>query len=412
MTGRRRIKPARATAQALFWVGISLAFLTLFFYNYFLLQTAAQPGQTNKLYDFKLFYVGALDWQSGGSLYRPAPLDLPFARIADKNGNTPVAALPFVGLARLPLVEAGMLWTVLSLGVFLWGASLVWRVYGKPLGGGGRASLLLVLLVIHPVALALQLGTWSLLIAGLDFAVWYAARQGRDRQAGAILGFVVSVRWQPFPLFLYFVARRRWWVVGSALLSAVVLNGLAWLVFGWQNFEDFARLVFNFGNTQSLTRLFDGSLRAEWGRLFELIGLKMAGVETALWAVSGLALLGFSLWRARRLSYDYGYSLLLVVGLLLAPTNWMHYHMALVLPLALIARRRLWLVLFIGAYWLLWSAFDLLNISEFDLNSIFFGSVTTGYLLALWLVLFLDGVGESETDKTAPPQAQFLSRRR
>jgi hypothetical protein len=83
----------------------------------------------------------------------------------------------------------------------------------------------------------------------------------------------------------------------------------------------------------------------------------------------------------------------------------MHYHMALVLPLAVVAvtRRNLWLV---GYTLALWLSSNLAFSIEFDDSPLFFGALLTGNLLAFYIVLFR---GSAKTTSAVDKELQPAS---
>ena len=371
-----RSRQIKLLVLAVLWLFSSLTFLLYIFYHIVLIQNATRD--LTKLYDFKIFYGGTFDFFDNGSLYR-ITANLPFERPPDRNGNSPLGALLFLPTALFPFTLAASLWLILSLALFFWGASYIWRVYQPPKQGHWRALLLLLLCLSYPVMASLQFGTWSMIIAFLDFATWHYARQGKDKQAGLFLGLAMAIRWQPFALFLYFLVNRRWRLLAYTLLTLVLGCAITLPLFGLNNYLEFAQQALKLSTNQSPTDPLDGSLRAFLARLLE------GNLSTICWVVGIVLLLGAALWRSRTLSFDYGYSLLLVVGLLLAPASWIHYHLVLLLPMLLLARQQYWPSLYTTLYWL---GLPLIILLDWYHNPLLFGSLLTGYLFAFYIVLY------------------------
>jgi hypothetical protein len=395
------VSPSRFLALALLW-----GFLTLLLLVYVLRQYSLIVGAADNLtyyWDFKLFYAGSLDFWSGGSLYKPSAV-LPFERIIDKNGNSPVGGLLFLLLSQLPLSLAAGCWVILSLVVFYASLSLVWRVYPLPRQWHWRAAIILFIFISYPVLDTLQVGGWGMIIASLDFAAWYYARKGREGRAGVLLGLALSIRWQPFVIFLYFLSMRRWRLIFASLLTALLAYLVALLVFGLHNFIDFANLAFRLtGDNTKLSDPYDGSFRGFLGRISDLLkgaGLNFEGWLPFIWLCGALVLIGCTLWRCRSLSYDYAFSLCIVTGLLLAPSSWMHYHMALLLPMTLLFQhRQYWPLAYIALLWL--SVYHLFPFGpplEFRDNPLLFGSLLSFSLFLLYFYLFR---GTRAADDTA-----------
>ncbi len=304
------------------------------------------------LWDFKIFYSGDLDFFAGGSLYRPAAV-LPFPRISlSPNNNSPVGALIFLPFSRLPLPVAALVWESGSLLLLLVALGYMGRIIGYPRQWWRRALLLVCVYASFPITDALWLGTWGMVIAALEIMAWYCARQGAQRRAGIFLGIALALRWQPLVLLLYIIAQRRWRVVAYTLITGAVCSAAACVVFGVRSFVEFARMVTT-ASTGGAGDPYDGTVRAALGRLVgalphtdpHLVALIAQGG-----LLSALGLLGLTLWRGRSVGLDVGFSLSIVCGFLVVPMSWMHYDMALLLPMAVVAQRRAWPALCVGLF--------------------------------------------------------------
>lgn len=380
----RLVSPFRSVGLILLWLALGLLFLLYTLHNYF---TVAQVSANKiNLYDFKLFYSGVLDYFSGGSIYNPSAV-LPFERISgSSNNNSPIGTLLFIPFAQLPLVWAAALWNTLSLILLFWGLSFVWRIYPLPQQWHWRAAIVLFVYTAYPVSDALQLGTWGMIIAFLDFTVWYFARKQDEKRAGVLLGLAITCRWQPFTLVLYFLSLQRWRFLFFSALSILCTSILALLIFGLNSFVEFGRLAISISGQGFGNGAYDGSLRAVLGRFAVLLNLDLSPSISFLWLALALTLLGVTLWRCRRLSFDYAYSLMLVCGLLVTPLSWMHYHMALLLPMTvLFANRRYLAVVYTG---LLWVSINIFVPVDFDNYPLLGGTLLSLSLFLLYLSLF------------------------
>jgi len=338
------------------------------------------------LWDFKLFYSGDLDFFAGGSLYRPSAV-LPFPRISiSPNNNSPVGALIFLPFSRLPLPVAALVWESGSLLLLLVALGYMGRILRRPRQRWLRALLVVCVYVSFPITDALWLGTWGMLIAALDIMAWCCARQGAQRRAGIFLGLALALRWQPLVILLYMIAQRRWRVVTYTLVTGAVCSAGACVVFGVRSFVEFARMVAT-SSTGGAGDPYDGTVRAAVGRLIgawphtdpHLVALIAQGG-----LLSALGLLALTLWRGRSVGFDVGFSLAIVCGFLVVPMSWMHYDMALLLPMAVVAQRRAWPALCVGLFWL--------SVRPLSLDTTMppglFGTILTVSLVVLYVSLW------------------------
>lgn len=340
---------------------------------------------SNALWDFKLFYGGDRDFLVGGNLYRPiAHLGFPRIRVSPNN-NSPVGALIMLPFSQLSLSTAAMLWEAGSLLLLCVAIGYMWRSLRGPRGWRVRAVLLLLIYVSYPVQDTLWLGTWGIVVAFCDVAAWYFARQGSDRRAGVFLGIALVVRWQPCALLLYVIISRRWRMLIFTLLTIAISSAAAMVVFGIRSFGEFASMVV--GASGAVGGAYDGSLPAA---LIRIVGALTHGNPQLVTIAShggllcSVALSAVVLWRCRTLSFDEAFSLSIVCGLLITPLSWFHYHVILLLPLAVIAQRRLWPVVVVCAWWI---AVELLSI-DLMTNPLLYGTLLSGSLIMLLCVLY------------------------
>ncbi len=368
------------------WIILGTVFLLYTFHIIFWV-TLSLPDWT-RLYDFKVFYAGSRDFLFSGSLYHSSSVPLPYDRQPDLNNLSPPGALLFLPFSLLPFRLGAALWIVFSLALLYWGISFFWRVFPLPAEWHWRAVLLLFVFISFPVGDTLQLGTWGLVIAFLDFGAWYYARRGANKRAGILLGLAINLRWQPALLFLFFLVTRRWKVVGTSILVVFGSCLFALPIFGFRAYFEFAALAFN-NVGRSASNAYDGSLRTFIFRVFQIVsglGFNLESFLDISWLISAFVLAGITLYRCRKLDFDYGFSLCLVSGMFLAPLSWMHYHVALLLPLVvLITHHKLWAVYFTT---LLWLSLNLFFPLDFGSNPLFFGLLLNFSLIFLFLALF------------------------
>ena len=387
----QRSSPIRFLGLVLLWCFLALVFLLYTLHNYAMIEQA--PTDLNKLYDFKLFYSSVLDFFSGGKLYQPSAT-LPFERVLySSSNNSPVGALVFVPLSQLPVTLAGGVWAFFSLLLLLRGIIYIWQVYSVPQQWHWRIALLLLIYVSFPVVDTIQLGSWGMIIAFFDFAVWYYARKGREKRAGILLGLALTIRWQPFVIFLYFISLQRWRIVVYTVASAIVAGILAILVFGVTSYIEFAELVAGFAGGGG-TGAYDGTLRTGLSRFLIFLAGSNSAYISVFSVVLTLILLILTLWKCRSLNFDYAYSLCIVCGLLVTPSTWFHYHMALLLPLVVVAQKRWWAAV---PTLFLWLSINLITNLDFESNPLLFGTLLTISLLVVYGGLYF-GPKEKEVN--------------
>ena len=149
--------------------------------------------------------------------------------------------LPFFTIFMLPwgfmpLQGAIVVFTVLSLGLFAVSAVLVADllndgVLRRPRG----AALLAVGLALVYVHSCAVLGNVGLLLVFLIVAGWFLTERGREWEAGAALGLAVLIKLLPVVLLVFFLLKRRWRVLGGAVVVMVVLGiGLPLATLGYE----------------------------------------------------------------------------------------------------------------------------------------------------------------------------------
>jgi hypothetical protein len=271
-----------------------------------------------------------------------------------KYNNSPLFGISFVPFALLPLWVAMGLWYLLSVAAVAIGVKC--SVEMAQAGGPTRERLWLYavppLLLAWPLMSGLARGQTTPFFFGFLMAGVYFAWKGRDGWGGVCLMGAVLLKVFPAVLLLYYAWRRRWRLV-AATLVAVAAGTLVVpsLVYGWGKNWQYQREWFvvlqqpekdpenandpRYGELNSPMLVRNQSLSAVAARLTG--NAKARWVGTAI-ACAMLAVMGTVAYRARRDD-----ELLLLAGmlgwmLLASPVSWAHYFIALMLPLALLAR--------------------------------------------------------------------------
>jgi hypothetical protein len=273
----------------------------------------------------------------------------------------PVVAWVFVPLA--PLGDEAAAWTYLAIGL---AAMLVAWASLKRLAGLKEpyAALLLFLFLVNgPLVNSLREGNsthFVLLLLVVALLLWQATR---EFGAGLVLGVCATIK-LPLLLFgLYFLLRRRWYIVaggatsiGIAVLLSLAIFGLSGNL-GWYHeiIEPYLGAFIPAFNVQSidgfLLRLTTGASKlhnwepfdpSAWHKIARIV-IFAALYGAAFWLIwradksrPSSSVLGGS--NARNLLE---FSLVLNLALVTSPISWTHYYLFLLLPMALYLGGRL-----------------------------------------------------------------------
>jgi hypothetical protein len=275
--------------------------------------------------------------------------------------NLPVVSVLFVPLAAFEYETAwAVLWWIQVGSFVLVFVLLLYALarYFGPLDPARAAVVALVFFSFAPVMRrCLALGQTTPTMVLLFVTVYLLAREGRNRLAGGVLGFICLVKIPPLLLLPLLGLRRRFEMAGVAL--AVVATGVlaSWFFFGGDLMQQYADRVIwdNFGrvhaafNNQSL----DGALMrilsdrglADWVPVERPLGERLVMYAV----VVGLAGLLFGTARSLLLprrrppdadrnagSLELELGLGVALMLLVFPIVWIHYYLFLVVPLCLL----------------------------------------------------------------------------
>lgn len=275
--------------------------------------------------------------------------------------NLPVVAPLFVPLAAMDYATAWeWLWwiSVASFAGLFALLLLALARYFPPLDPERAAGMALVFFCFGPVMRrCLSLGQTTPLLVLLFAVVYLLARAGRERSAGALLGFICLVKIPPLLLLPLLALRRRLRMAAVAVLVVAAGVVASYLLFGSELMQQYADRVIwdNLGRVHAAFN--NQSLDGAWMRVLSDRGLadwvpvERPGVERLLaWGsvavvLGALLLFGRSLLLPRARPDDgdaRSGSLELEIGLgvclmlLLFPIVWIHYYLFLALPLCLL----------------------------------------------------------------------------
>lgn len=271
--------------------------------------------------------------------YLPAAVALP-----QSGSHPPFAALISVPLGLLSFEAASALWLGVELLLLLGLAVLLFA------DGGGRtiswrvAVAFCALLLWYPVFIELFFGQLSLALAVLLVASWQAAKGGRPRLAGVLVGAAIAIKLFPVVIAGYFLLKRRWSVVFWAGATAAALTGLAGMVVGADGFRSYVSEGLpatgywraaegSYSLFSAVWRVFAGS-----HSIMPLIDLPWLAWPASLLASLGVLAVG-ALAALRAEDPDAEFSAAICATALAAPITWQHYLVLLIWPLFFIGRR-------------------------------------------------------------------------
>jgi hypothetical protein len=184
--------------------------------------TAARLG-----IDLVFFQQGAREWIDGAFRIGFGPI-----------GEYPPFALPILSpIAFVPFDKLLVLWLVLEIAAAVLSLLLVIKLWGGDWSIRTRLYLSAFLLTWAPFRVTLRNGQISLMIMALVLGALMARKRKREFFAGALLGLSLCKYSLTFPFFLYFVWRREWKIVSTAILIPLLLTEVFALRMGMSLFE-------------------------------------------------------------------------------------------------------------------------------------------------------------------------------
>lgn len=218
----------------------------------------------------------------------PADQELPYV-------NAPFFVLPFPLLSRLPYAWAYLCWFGISLGLFVYGFTLLWRTLPGLRGEDYRVALLLALSFAPFLVECLAGGQTSAfgffsLALGLNLD-----RRGRE----VLSGIAISLcSYKPTLLLLIvpmLIVTRRLKVLGGFLLGVLLLAAISPLAVGWRGCLGFIDALLFFADNSAVEAsglkswkyvdvnsfsrlLFDGNAYLRWA----LVGLTFPAILLSL----------------------------------------------------------------------------------------------------------------------------------
>jgi glycosyl transferase family 87 len=257
MSSRKPIMKAGLFAVAI----ISLSYAVL---------TAPKSG-----IDLVFFYNGAREWVDGVFQIGSGPI-----------GEYPPFALPlFSPIAFVPFDKLLLVWLALKIAATAFCLLLVIKLWGSDWPIRTRVYLSAFLLTWAPFRVTLRNGQISLMIMALLLGALLARRRKREFLAGALLGLSLCKYSLTFPYFLYFVWRREWKIVSTAILIPLALTEVFALRLGLSLFEVIGQY------TQAVSHIYLSGVSPDMGTTeIKLLILELSGGRETFAAIITLAL--------------------------------------------------------------------------------------------------------------------------
>jgi hypothetical protein len=208
--------------------------------------------------DFPVFYSNAQMFREGQAarLYDFAAENSFVHRVSDlaraPNNHLPYELLIFIPLTYLSFGAAHVLWTLVSLGMLIGVALLMWNAL--PTGLSLRRSLLTTL-AFFPVWYCLLQGQDSILLVFLFAISFWLWKRGREDAAGFALAMGLFRPQLALPFVLAALLAGKWKFVRGFVPGAVFVSLVSVSVVGVQGMADYARILLSQGTQGSASAL-------------------------------------------------------------------------------------------------------------------------------------------------------------
>jgi hypothetical protein len=294
---------------------------------------------TSTGYDFRQDYLAAQHLLAGNSIY---------SDFQPENNHPPFAALIFIPFALLTFNIAILLWSILSIFLYVLSAWIVLNELNIRLSTEWKVALLGIGLAWYPFQGHIALGQLSLLIVLCLIGCWALLRRKNEYAAGFLLGFACLIKLFPIVIFLYLLLQKRWRSILSAVFVIVIGSLLTWAAAGTQdilhyfqviapkNANDYYTFPVNVSLAGVISRLFvDG----QWVR--PIVSSKITATLLISAANLGIILiLACVILRAPRgsIADDMAFAMTCIAMLLLSPITWAHIFPILIMPMGVLLK--------------------------------------------------------------------------
>ncbi|NMO00166.1 DUF2029 domain-containing protein [Gordonia sp. TBRC 11910] len=272
--------------------------------------------------DLQVYRDGATMWLDGDLYSVWAHVDgiwLPFT-------YPPLAAVVFAPLTvlSLPVAEAVVFLASIAALTFT-----LWLILRRIAPGMDRYRALAIVLgaaglsvFLEPVRENLSFGQVNIVLMAM--VTFDTLTRSRRWPRGVLIGVAMAVKLTPAGFLLYFLVKRDWRALATAVTAGIVATGVGWALAPDDSRRYWLHVV---SDTSRIGQPFYATNQSLKGMLFRL-GLS-GSAATVLWLTIGLAcvVLG-GIWMRRLFDADDEVSALLVnavVLLLISPVSWSHH---------------------------------------------------------------------------------------
>jgi alpha-1,2-mannosyltransferase len=288
--------------------------------------------------DFVTLWTAARGSWLGGSLYQPVA-------VAANHFGAVFKVPPFYGMLLLPYgrleVQTALdLHRALGVGLYLAGATMLFRLFRPNLGASpALAAVAVVMGLTQPSFDSLAYGQIDIVLLALMIATLLGLRGGRPALAGLAIAVAGLLKLYPLVLVVFLAVRREWRAIVWTGAWLIALNGLSVAVLGWHEHVVYA--------TQVLPRIGGGTGWVENQTLNGFLSRLMLGAlrpepvhDRGLDALTGagfVVMAALSAWTAGRPSdrrsslFALQFGLFLVLMVMAVPAAWIHYETVTVL---------------------------------------------------------------------------------
>lgn len=322
------------------------------------------------LYDFNSHYLASYATQHGLDPYN---LDTLQSLAQDLGPHKvtifrypPFWLLLLTPLGALPYPAAVLTWQLLNLALVV---AAVWLTAKTlRLGFDAKTALVIGLLLFNydPLIYNLAIGNTNLVILVLLVGVALAWTWQREMLGGVLLGLASAIKVTPVVLLAYFLWKKNWRLVASAVVTILASIVLGWLILGAQMTRTFVDTLTTFA-AEDNAWIGNQSWRGFLDRIFvgdEFVHAPLQDPNLDHWLYYGgvivfVALTAFVLFRSRRSNqFHLEFALVLIAYFIVAPTTWIHHlvwaiYSLVALALACLDREKLAPTIWFGIGYLL-----------------------------------------------------------
>jgi uncharacterized membrane protein len=307
-------------------------------------------------FDFRAYYLAALAVREGLDLYdvsvlkalSPADSDVP------PYMYPPVLAILLAPCTLLNFPAAKILWLLLNQVLLLLAVLLVIRALDEEWHWLQVAVVGALTLNLDPLRQNYELGQVNVVTLFLLAATFYSFRRQREGWAGVCLALATALKVSPALFLVYFLWKRRWRLVASALAGLAILAVFSTIVIGPESSLTYIRdtlpPLLN-GTVWGVASPANQGFKGLFSRLFTenpwtqplvanegLAVLATVSCSVIVVVASAIACRRGDIVKDKE-RFDLEYSMVTLVALAVASISWDHHFVLLLLPLIVLVRR-------------------------------------------------------------------------